>query len=109
MESTRPAKPSVRAPLSWHIAQRPGEMTVTLSGEIDDIGRGFFSALFDVSFTTFVTRRLASVFYLVGLIAIAIGFIVYFVTGLVNGVSALGFNIGAGVSLIVATLTGGAA
>ena len=58
-------------------------VTASLSGEIDDIGRGFFSALFDVSFTTFVTRRLASVFYLVGLIAIAIGFIVYFVTGLV--------------------------
>ncbi len=76
----------------------------SLSGEIDDVGRGFLAALFDLSFTTFITRRLASVFYLVGLIAIAIGFIVCFVTGLVNGISALTYNVGAGVSLIVATL-----
>ena len=73
-------------------------------GEVDDIGRGFFRALFDLSFRTFITRRLASVFYLVGLIAIAIGFIVYFVSGLVNGINALFFNLGAGISLIVATL-----
>lgn len=76
----------------------------SLSGELQDVGRGFFAALFDLSFTTFITRRLSSVFYVVGLIAITIGFIVYFVTGLVNGVSALFFNVGAGVSLIVATL-----
>ena len=76
----------------------------SLGGEIDDVGRGFFRALFDLSFRTFITRRLASVFYLVGLIAIAIGFIVYFVSGLVNGVSALFFNVGAGISLIIATL-----
>ena len=35
-----------------------------------------------MSFRTFITRRLASVFYIVGLIAIAIGFLVYFVSGL---------------------------
>jgi len=76
----------------------------SLRGDVDDMGRGFFRALFDLSFRTFITRRLASVFYLVGLIAIAIGFIVYFVTGLVNGINALFFNVGAGISLIVATL-----
>jgi len=76
----------------------------SLVGEIDDVGRGFFRALFDLSFRTFITRRLASVFYLVGLVAIAIGFIVYFVSGLVNGIAALSFNVGAGISLIVATL-----
>ncbi len=61
----------------------------SLKGEVDDIGRGFFSALFDVSFRTFITRRLASVFYIVGLIAIAIGFLVYFVSGLINGIRLL--------------------
>lgn len=68
------------------------------------IGRGFLRALFDVSFRTFITRRLASVFYVVGLIVIAIGFLVYFIGGIVRGASALGYNPGAGVSLIVATL-----
>ena len=76
----------------------------SLGGEIDDVSRGFFTALFDLSFRTFITRRLASVFYLVGLIAIAIGFIVYFVSGLVSGINALFFNVGAGISLIIATL-----
>ena len=76
----------------------------SLGGEIDDVSRGFFRALFDLSFRTFITRRLASVFYLVGLVAIAIGFIVYFVSGLVRGIDALSFNVGAGISLIVATL-----
>jgi hypothetical protein len=76
----------------------------SLAGELDDVSRGFFRALFDLSFRSFITRRLASVFYLVGLIAIAIGFIVYFVSGLVSGISALFFNPGAGISLIVATL-----
>lgn len=76
----------------------------SLTGAVDDVSRSFFSALFDLSFRTFITRRLASVFYLVGLIAIAIGFIVYFVSGLISGINALFFNIGAGISLIVATL-----
>ncbi|TQJ32568.1 DUF4282 domain-containing protein [Microbacterium sp. SLBN-146] len=75
-----------------------------LAGEPSDVGRGFFRALFDLSFRTFITRRLASVFYLVGLIAIGIGFVVYLVGGLVQGVAALWFNLGAGISLIVATL-----
>jgi len=75
-----------------------------LRGEVDDISRGFFSALFDVSFRTFITRRLASVFYIVGLVGIAIGFLVYFGIGLINGIRLLEWNVGGGVSLIVATL-----
>lgn len=77
----------------------------TLKGDFDDIGRGFFAALFDLSFKTFITRRLASVFYLAGLIVIAIAFIVYFVGGIW---SAIGYmtaaNIGAGIALLIATL-----
>jgi hypothetical protein len=73
-------------------------------GEASDIGRGFVRALFDISFRTFITRRLASAFYVVGLIAIGIGFLVYFVGGIVRGIAAIPFNPGAGVSLLVATL-----
>ncbi|MEI3866179.1 DUF4282 domain-containing protein [Microbacterium sp. CCNWLW134] len=69
-----------------------------------DIGRGFFRALFDLSFRTFITRRLAAVFYVVGLMAIGIAFVVYLVTGIVEGIGALWFNPGAGISLIVATV-----
>jgi hypothetical protein len=76
----------------------------TVRGEVSDVGKGFFAALFDLSFRTFITRRLASVFYLVGLIAIGIGFIVYFVGGILNAVSVMWFNVGAGISGLVATI-----
>ncbi|HWM17000.1 MAG TPA: DUF4282 domain-containing protein [Microbacterium sp.] len=104
-EAARAAEPGATAP-SYNPASDPDNTGVptSLGGEFDDVSRGFFRALFDLSFRTFITRRLASVFYLVGLVAIAIGFIVYFVSGLVNGIAALSFNVGAGISLIVATL-----
>lgn len=73
-------------------------------GEASDIGRGFLRALFDISFRTFITRRLASAFYVVGLIAIGIGFLVHFIGGIVRGISAISFNAGAGISLLVATI-----
>ncbi|WP_322409489.1 DUF4282 domain-containing protein [Microbacterium invictum] len=73
-------------------------------GDAAEVGRGFFRALFDLSFRTFITRRLAAVFYVVGLMAIGIAFVVYLVTGIVEGVGALWFNPGAGISLIVATV-----
>ncbi|WJL95214.1 DUF4282 domain-containing protein [Microbacterium sp. ET2] len=69
-----------------------------------EVGRGFFRSLFDLSFRTFITRRLAAVFYVVGLMAIGIAFVVYLVTGIVEGIGALWFNPGAGISLIVATV-----
>ena len=59
------------------------------AGEASDIGRGFLSALFDISFRTFITRRLASAFYVVGLIAIGIGFLVWFVRGIFVGIDLL--------------------
>jgi len=73
-------------------------------GEAADVGKGFFAALFDLSFRTFITRRLASVFYLVGLIAIGIGFVVYFVGGILSGISMMWFNPGAGISALIATI-----
>lgn len=75
-----------------------------LVGDIDDIGRGFVSALFDLSFSRFITRRLASVFYLVGLIAIGIAFIAAFLGGLISGVGSIWWNPGGGIALVVSTL-----
>lgn len=74
-----------------------------LAGDVDDIGRGFLTALFDISFTTFITRRLASAFYVVGLIAIAIGFIAAFFGGIIGGIRSLWWNLGGGIALIVST------
>lgn len=75
-----------------------------LHGDVDDIGRGFLSALFDVSFTRFITRRLASVFYVVGLVAIGIAFISTFLGGIISGIRSLGWNVGGGIALIASTL-----
>ena len=60
------------------------------AGEAPASRQGFFAALFDLSFRTFITRRLASVFYLVGLIAIGIGFLVYFVSGIMGAIRSCG-------------------
>ncbi len=90
---------------TYNAAGDPDDTGVpTVAGEASDIGRGFVSALFDISFRTFITRRLASAFYVVGLIAIGIGFLVWFVRGIVVAIDLLSFNVGAGVSLLVSTL-----
>lgn len=75
-----------------------------LTGELDDIGRSFLSALFDLSFTRFITRRLASVFYIVGLVAIGIGFVSAFFGGIISGINAMSWNLGGGIALILSTL-----
>jgi len=75
-----------------------------LVGDLDDIGRGFLTALFDLSFTRFITRRLASIFYIVGLVAIGIAFIASFLGGIISGIGSLGWNPGGGIALIVSTL-----
>lgn len=101
----RPADQAARAPASGTgIAGVDDTGVPRLAGDIDDIGRGFVSALFDLSFSRFITRRLASVFYLVGLIAIGIAFIATFLGGLISGVGSIWWNPGGGIALVVATL-----
>lgn len=75
-----------------------------LGDDLAATGKGFIAALFDVSFRTFITRRLASVFYVVGLIMIAIAFVYYFAGGLISGIATLPWNPGGGVALIVSTV-----
>jgi hypothetical protein len=106
----RPAADAAREPAApqpgYDPAVDPDNTGVPAPSTADpsELGRGFFSALFDLSFRTFITRRLASAFYLVGLVAIGIGFLVYLVGGLIRGIALLWPNPGAGVSLIVATV-----
>ena len=45
----------------------------------------FFSALFDVSFSNFVTNRIIKVLYILALIGVTIGALVFLVTGLTQG------------------------
>lgn len=104
-----PAAEAARRPATdspeYNPATDPDDTGVpTVGRDMSDVGQGFVRALFDISFRTFITRRLASVFYAVGLVAIAIGFLVYFIGGVVNGILALRSNPGAGIALIVATL-----
>lgn len=97
-----PDRPAAEAAAAPAVVDDTG--VPVLRGDIDDIGRGFLSALFDISFTTFITRRLASAFYLVGLVAIGIAFIAAFFGGIIGGIRALWWNLGGGISLIVSTV-----
>ncbi len=111
-DAAPPPPPLPDRPASEAAAEtaRPGQAGVDdtgvprLHGEIDDIGRGFLAALFDISFTTFITRRLASAFYLVGLVAIGIAFIAAFFGGIIAGIRALWWNLGGAVALIASTV-----
>ncbi|WP_203580444.1 DUF4282 domain-containing protein [Microbacterium hibisci] len=102
--STPPPLPPQSAAEAARAADPDDTGVPPVRGEASDVGRGFFSALFDLSFRTFITRRLASVFYLVGLIAIGIGFIVYFVGGIWSAISVMWLNVGAGISGLIATV-----
>ena len=97
--------PSGQTRPAYSAADDPDDTGVpTMGGDVTQVGKGFFSALFDLSFRTFITRRLASVFYLVGLVAIGIGFLVYFVSGILGAISVMPFNVGAGISALIATI-----
>ena len=102
--STPPPLPPQSAADAARAADPDDTGVPTVRGEVNEVGRGFFSALFDLSFRTFITRRLASVFYFVGLIAIAIGFIVYFVGGIMSAISVMWLNVGAGITGLIATI-----
>lgn|GEM_PF-3005846 len=63
-------------------------------------GATFFSSLFDLSFSTYITRRLAGVFYVIGLIAIGIGAIGALFSGLAGAFAALSSSYTAGIGII---------
>ncbi|UAJ77749.1 DUF4282 domain-containing protein [Leifsonia sp. ZF2019] len=81
---------------------------VELADRLDD--SRFFSALFDFTFTSYVTRRLAGPVYVVGLVLIALGILVGFSQSLAIAVStqspagAFAFLLGVLVTLVAAIL-----
>lgn len=51
--------------------------------------KGFFGSLFDFQFKHFVSRRLAGVFYAVGLVIIGIAAVASLITGIVAGFASM--------------------
>ncbi|MDX2377368.1 DUF4282 domain-containing protein [Microbacterium sp. LRZ72] len=101
-----PAGPPPREPEPDHpqpttSAQHAGAST-GMSGS--SFSSGFFKALFDVSFRSFITRRLATVFYIAGLVVIALGFLLYFFGGLITAFASMRFDVGSGILLLLGTL-----
>jgi hypothetical protein len=71
--------------------------------------KGFFGSLFDFSFKHFVSRRLAGIFYGVGLVVIAIAAIVGLIVGIGGGFATMatqfgGGGIAAGIFAILGTI-----
>ena len=63
--------------------------------------KGFFAALFDLSFTTFVTPTIIKVVYVIGLVAIGLGTIFFAVSGFFGDSPAVGI-----VTLVVSPIVG---
>ncbi|MDZ8171244.1 DUF4282 domain-containing protein [Microbacterium xanthum] len=89
--------PTAPPPAGW---TQPGHAPTPQTS----FGKGFFGALFDITFRTFITRRLATVFYVVGLVVIAIAFVGYLIAGLVTAFGAMRFDIATGILLLLGTL-----
>jgi len=89
-------------------AEGPRRTVVDFADRLDD--SRFFSALFDFTFTSYVTRRLAGPVYVVGLVLIALGILVGFSQSLAIAVStqspagAFAFLLGVLVTLVAAVL-----
>ena len=60
-----------------------------MADRLDD--DGFFSALFDITFTKFVTRKLAGPVYVVGLTLIALGIVLGFVSSISAAIATQSF------------------
>ncbi|WP_406249754.1 DUF4282 domain-containing protein [Microbacterium sp. M] len=66
----------------------------------------FFRSLFDFSFQRFISRRLAGIFYAVGLVVIALAFLIYFFGGIASGIGLMQFNAGGGFMLLLVSIIG---
>jgi hypothetical protein len=60
-------------------------VTEVLADRLDN--DGFFTALFDMTFTKFVTRKLAGPVYIVGLTLIALGFVLAFISSIGSAIA----------------------
>ncbi|MFE4948854.1 DUF4282 domain-containing protein [Leifsonia sp. NPDC056665] len=91
-------------------APRPGRTMNDLADRLDD--SRFFSSLFDFTFTSYVTRKLAGPVYVVGLVLIGLGIVVGFANSLgiaiatrSPGGGAFVFLLGVLVTLVAAILS----
>jgi Domain of unknown function (DUF4282) len=89
-----PQAPDAPAPHSAATgAPAPGApartVTEAMADRLDD--DGFFSALFDITFTKFVTRKLAGPVYVVGLTLIALGIVLGFVSSISAAIATQSF------------------
>lgn len=90
-------------------APRQGRSVNELADRLDD--SRFFSSLFDVTFTSYVTRKLAGPVYVVGLVLIGLGIVVGFVNSLGIAIAtnspggAFVFLLGVLVTLVAAILS----
>lgn len=77
-------------------------------GPAKQVGTTFLKSLFDVSFHTFITRKAASVIYVIGLVVIGLGAIVTLFGGLAASFAAMGssYTSMVGVMLLFASLIG---
>lgn len=89
-------------------SEGPRRSVVDFADRLDD--SRFFSSLFDFTFTSYVTRRLAGPVYVVGLVLIALAILVGFAQSLAIAVStqspagAFAFLLGVLVTLVAAIL-----
>ncbi len=81
--------------------QQPGGHGQPLGGSPSQQGKGFLGALFDLSFSTFVTPMIIKVVYVVGLVLIALATVVFAVSGFFGDSPALGI-----VTLVLAPIIG---
>ncbi|MEN2737718.1 DUF4282 domain-containing protein [Microbacterium sp. X-17] len=90
-------------------APRPGRTMNDLADRLDD--SRFFSSLFDFTFTSYVTRKLAGPVYVVGLVLIGLGIVVGFANSLGIAIAthspagAFAFLLGILVTLVAAILS----
>ncbi|CAM5307644.1 DUF4282 domain-containing protein [Leifsonia shinshuensis] len=97
------------APAAGPHAPRPGRSMNELADRLDD--SRFFSSLFDFTFTSYVTRKLAGPVYVVGLVLIGLGIVVGFANSLSIAIAthspggAFVFLLGVLVTLVAAILS----
>ena len=82
--------PSYTAGPPPHFAGDNTGVPASAFGPAKQIGTTLFKSLFDVKFHTFITRRLAPVIYVIGLVAIGLGAVITLFGGLAAAFAAMG-------------------
>lgn len=88
--------PNNPPPQSWNTQPPAGGPPYTQGGgaasSVSD--SGFFSALFDLDFATFVTPKIVKVVYILAIVGLVLGYLFFVVTGFIQ-------NIGIGLMFLI--------